>query len=55
MTSTVLFIALFVWILSYLRLPYISFPQVNVVQRCNFATLNAIGVLMVYLIFLLSQ
>ena len=55
MTSTVLFIALFVWIISYMRLPKWTFPQVNVLQRSNFATLNAIGVLMVYLIFLLSQ
>jgi hypothetical protein len=50
MDGIIIFIAWIVWIISYLRLPTISFPQVNMVQRFNFATLNAIMVLVVYMV-----
>lgn len=55
MTGYILALAVFVWIVSYKRLPYMSYPQVNVVQRCNFATLNSIGVLLIYIMFMLSN
>ena len=46
----VVFIAWIVWVVSYIRLPQISFPQVNIVQRFNFATINSILVLIIYLV-----
>ena len=35
MTGYILFVAVFVWIVSYVRLPKWSYPQVNIVQRCS--------------------
>ena len=50
MNGLVIFIAWIVWVVSYLRLPKMSFPQVNMVQRFNFATINAILVLIIYMV-----
>ena len=55
MTGYILFVAIFVWIVSYVRLPKWTFPQVNVVQRSNFATLNSIFVIVVYIMFMLAN
>jgi len=55
MTGYILFIAVFVWIVSYVRLPKWTFTKVNVVQRCNFATLNSIFVIVVYIMFMLAN
>lgn len=55
MTGYILFVAVFVWIVSYVRLPKWTFPQVNVVQRCNFASINAIMVILIYIMFMLAN
>jgi len=54
MEGYVLFLATFVWVVSFIRLPKMSFPQVNVVQRCNFATLNALAVILIFIMFKLA-
>ena len=55
MTGYILFVAVFVWIVSYVRLPKWSYPQVNIVQRCNFASINAIMVILTYIMFMLAN
>jgi len=55
MDGFVLFLAVAVWIVSYIRLPKWSYPQVNIVQRSNFATLNCLIVILIYIMFLLSD
>lgn len=49
MEGYVLFGAMLVWAVSFNRLPKMSFPQVNMVQRFNFATLNALAVMLIYI------
>ena len=50
----ILLFASIVWTISYLRLPKMAFPQVNVVQRLNFATINSVLVILVYLLLELT-
>ena len=55
MTGYILFVAVCVWIVSYVRLPKWTFPQVNVVQRWNFASINASMVILTYIMFMLAN
>ena len=51
----ILLFASIVWTVSYLRLPKMTFPQqINVVQRFNFATINSVLVILVYLLLELT-
>ena len=55
MTGYILFVAVFVWIVSYMKLPKWSYPQVNLVQRSNFASINSILVILIYIMFMLAN
>ena len=55
MTGYILFVAVFVWIVSYMKLPKWSYSQVNLVQRINFATINSILVILIYIMFMLEH
>jgi hypothetical protein len=55
MEGYVLFVAMLVWAISFNRLPRISFPQVNMVQRFNFATLNASAVILIYILLTMGN
>jgi hypothetical protein len=50
MSSIAIFIACIVWAVSYLGLPKLSLHYVNLVQRLNFGTINAILVLVLYMV-----